>query len=203
MIRILTHTLKQLRQFRSLQGTSCLDYPRSPPPAPTQSPDTGQSRGRAGEEQGKSRGRAGHTQRTALEGMQTLAAPLLPNPTIINSRCRKLRGRDGGCPPDAGKVKAICQRAVCRGKFRERGSWRRSSLDGRTGMDGVSVQSQKASYLTCPTYSARSGACLSRSWPCSSQTPWARSSEMRASEVLSLSLHRPRLYRSRLMGRIT
>ena len=34
-----------------------------------------------------------------------------------------------------------------------------------------------SSYLTCPTYSAQSGACLSRNWLCSSQTLWARSSE--------------------------
>lgn len=39
-------------------------------------------------------------------------------------------------------------------------------------------------YLTCPTCSARSSACRSRSWPCNSQTPWEHNSANKTQERL-------------------
>lgn len=40
-------------------------------------------------------------------------------------------------------------------------------------------QTPSTSYLRCPTCWARSSVCRSRSWPCSSQTPWEHNSEKR------------------------
>lgn len=53
--------------------------------------------------------------------------------------------------------------------------------NGSSGSGLMSALSEgadmKLSYQKCPTCSAQFGACLSQNWLCSSQTPWARSSE--------------------------
>lgn len=103
----------------------------------------------------------------------------------------------------------------------ERGVGRQSShgrSQGRApwqGWEWIDVMSacveteMKLSYLTCPTYWAQCGACLSQNWLCSFRTLWARSSENKSiycsypkkRHYISQCSHSLRHQKSRLMGK--
>lgn len=178
-------TFKQLEQLLVPSGTSCLNYPclrplfLSPPP---ELPDPEPEHGKSQPQTAACPGRNANTRRT-----EARLAPESP---------RKENNHKIQMPPSGDKKKEKKHKVDRSKQFvKDDGgeSWRGGdggrplmilAWDRQAAWRGLisaagAHRDMKLSYLTCPTYSAQSGACRSQNWQCSFQTRLAHSSENR------------------------